>query len=37
MVFVVAFRDPLSDAPKSIGGYHYSAGMTYGLFGKFLA
>src|ERR1019366_186553 len=29
--------DPLSDAPKSIGGCHYSAGMTYGLFGKFSA
>ena len=28
---------PLSDAPKSIGGCHYSAGMTYGLFGKFSA
>jgi len=30
-------RDPLPDALKSIGGCHYSAGMTYGLFGKFSA
>jgi quinol monooxygenase YgiN len=34
---LVAERDPLPDAPKSIGGCHYSAGMTYGLFGKFSA
>jgi len=33
----VSAEDPLPDARKSIGGCHYSAGMTYGLFGKFSA
>jgi hypothetical protein len=29
--------DPLLDALKGVDGCHYSAGMTYGLFGKFSA